>query len=171
MDPQQLQSFVSELPNFTFQATPLLILLATGLILMLLDAFKVRGNLSMVAGIGMAASAIWAWAFKVEGASLIFNGMMESGGIAPLVHVFLCISGLLTLFFLKDYLHRQDKPIPDVYSLLVFAVLGMSLMANANDLMMIFIGLETMSMCLYIFAALYKQDKKSNESGLKYFLL
>ncbi|MCL4149174.1 UNVERIFIED_CONTAM: hypothetical protein GTU68_042498 [Idotea baltica] len=47
----------------------------------------------------------------------------------------------------------------------------MVLMANANDLIMTFIGLETMSMCLYVFAALYKTDPGSNESGLKYFLL
>lgn len=150
---------------------PLLVLLATGLVLMMLDAFKQRTALPWVTAIGFVISTLWAWMGRVDGSLLVFGGMMESGGIAPLVHVFLTISGLLTLFFLQDYLKRQDREISDVYSLLAFSVLGMILMANANDLIMTFIGLETMSMCLYIFAALFKTDLKSNESGLKYFLL
>ncbi|MEM6344189.1 MAG: NADH-quinone oxidoreductase subunit N [Bacteroidota bacterium] len=165
------QNFILNLGTSTAQAAPMLVLLATGLVLMLLDAFKQRAALSWVTAVGFSLSAVWAWVIRVEGTSLIFSGMMETGGYAPLVHVFLCISGLLTLFFLQDYLKRQDRPIDDVYALLTFSVLGMVLMANANDLIMVFIGLETMSMALYIFAALYKRDLKSNEAGLKYFLL
>jgi NADH-quinone oxidoreductase subunit N len=97
--------------------------------------------------------------------------MLEVGGWAPVIHFFLCLAGIFTAFFVSDYFQRQNKNISDVYALIVFAVLGMVLLANARDLLMSFIGLETMSMCLYIFAALYKMDVKSNESALKYFLL
>ncbi len=100
-----------------------------------------------------------------------FYGMIETGNIAPIVHIFLCLSGLFTLFFVQDYLHRQEKPIHDVYPLLIFAVVGMIMMANAGDLIMTFIGLETFSICLYVFAALFKKEEASNEAGLKYFLL
>ncbi|MEL6675713.1 MAG: NADH-quinone oxidoreductase subunit N [Bacteroidota bacterium] len=155
----------------TLAVAPILILLVTGLALMLLDAFKQKSALPWVAAVGMTGSALLAWFQGPDTSQLVFSGMMETGGIAPLAHIFLCISGLCTLFFLQDYLHRQGRPISDVYTLLVFSVLGMILMANANDLIMTFIGLETMSMCLYIFASLYKTDPKSNEAGLKYFLL
>lgn len=164
-------TFLSQLSLSTAQVVPMLILLGTGLLLMLLDAFNQKTSLPWVTAGGLLLSAGWAWMGRVEGSQLVFSGMMETGGIAPLVHVFLVVSGLLTLFFLQDYLKRQDREISDVYSLLTFSILGMILMANANDLIMVFIGLETMSMCLYIFAALYKTDPKSNESGLKYFLL
>lgn len=139
---------------------------------MMLDAFKVHGKiLPILTGLGLIFSAVLALAYGSPSSQVAFFGMLETGGIAPLVHVFLCASGLFTLFFLPDYLKRYHRPIEDVYALLVFAVIGMVLMANAADLIMTFIGLETMSMCLYIFAAMYKTEERSNESGFKYFLL
>lgn len=163
---------ISQLAASTSAMTPLLILLGLGLALMLMDSFGVKpAILGWVTGIGISLSGILAWTMGSAQANTVFFGMMEAGGIAPLVHVFLCISGLCTLFFLRDYLGRQKRMIGDVYALLVFAVLGMILMANAADLIITFIGLETMSMCLYIFASLYKKDLGSNEAGLKYFLL
>lgn len=156
----------------TVQILPTLFLLLVGLALMLLDAFSIRGQiLPLITGLGFIFSSVLAMAYAEPGSQVAFFGMLETGGIAPVVHVFLCVSGLFTLFFLQDYLKRYERPIDDVYALLVFSVIGMILFANANDLIMTFIGLETMSMCLYIFAALYKTDKRSNEAGLKYFLL
>lgn len=157
--------------QFTQQIIPLIILMVTGLLLMLLDAFSIRRFLPWVAGAGLVLSSAWALINANPESQIAFYGMIETGGIAPMVHVFLSLSGVLTLFFLPDYLQRQAKPIHEVYALLIFAVIGMIIMATANDLIMTFIGLETMSICLYIFAALYKRDPKSNEAGFKYFLL
>lgn len=148
-----------------------MLLLATGLLLMLLDAFNVSKPLPWIAALGYIGSGLLAYFRGAEASETAFFGMMETGGIAPLIHLFLCVSALFTLFFLQDYLKRQDKNIPDVYALMTFSVIGMILLANANDLVMTFIGLETMSICLYIFAALYKTEVRSNEAGLKYFLL
>ncbi len=150
---------------------PLLLLLGLGLVIMLLDAFKWRTSIPWIAGAGMFAAGAWAWISGPAASQLAFSGMIETGGIAPLVTLFLCLSGVFTMLFLPSYLRRHDKVVYDVYALLVFAVLGMILMANANHLLMTFIGLETMSMALYIFAALFKTDLGSNEAGLKYFLL
>ncbi|MEM7657107.1 MAG: NADH-quinone oxidoreductase subunit N [Bacteroidota bacterium] len=162
---------VESLGVSTQQVLPIILLLITGLVLMVLDAFKVKASLAWIAGTGMAASGVLAWLQAVPESQIVFFGMMETGGIAPIVHLFLCMSGIFTLPFLADYMKRQEKVVNDVYALLVFSVLGMVLMANANDLMMTFIGLETMSMALYIFAALFKTEVGSNEAGLKYFLL
>lgn len=159
------------LSQSTANSLPILVLLVTGLVLMLLDAFKQRQVLPWVAGVGLVISAGWALMSQPEGGDIVFFGMLDVGQMASYVHLFLCISGLFTLFFVKDYFGRHGRKISDVYALIVFAVLGMVLLANAKDLLMTFIGLETMSMCLYIFAALYKMDPKSTESGLKYFLL
>ena len=162
---------VEALSESTLAMVPLLVLLLTGLVLMIMDAFTTKAPLAWIAGIGMGLSAILAGLQGDTDSHIVFFGMMEAGGIAPMVHVFLCLSGIFTLPFLRDYLLRQERMVNDTYALLVFAVLGMILMANANDLIMTFIGLETMSICLYIFAALYKTDLTSNEAGMKYFLL
>lgn len=167
----QLLFSVEELSHSTQHILPLLTLLVTGLVLMLLDAFGVKRPILWVTAIGLALSAGMAGLHAAPGSEVVFFGMMETGGIAPMVHIFITLAGLFTLFFLQDYMKRQEHQVYAVYSLLVFAVLGMILLANANDLFMSFIGLETMSICLYIFAALFKTELRSNEAGLKYFLL
>ncbi len=143
---------------------------------MLLDAFKQYKPLSWVAGIGIVASCVVALPPVMAGMGvtlqpLAMHNMMRTDATAALVHIFLCVSGLLTLFFVGDFMKRQVARIYDIYSLLIFALTGMVMLANANDLIMTFIGLETMSICLYVMAAMYKRDARSNEAGLKYFLL
>lgn len=163
--------FLPHLSESVQQTLPIFILLLTGLTLMLMDAFKVRTALPWVTALGLGLACIVAYAIRIPESNIVFVDMLETGGPAPLILIFLCLSALLTLFFIADYLERLEKPIYDVYALLIFAVIGMILLANANNLIMTFIGLETMSICLYIFAAMFKMDPKSNESGLKYFLL
>ncbi|WNJ20390.1 NADH-quinone oxidoreductase subunit N [Pontibacter sp. G13] len=167
---EDFQFSIEQLASSTQGTLPILILLLTGLILMLLDSFKAKVPLDALAAVGLAVSAGLAWMGPAE-QTIVFFGMINIGGIAPLVHVFICLSGIFALFFTRSYFERADRPINDMYALLIFAVIGMILMANAADLIITFIGLETMSICLYIFASLYKTDVESNESGLKYFLL
>ncbi|MEO0582200.1 MAG: hypothetical protein AAF135_08270, partial [Bacteroidota bacterium] len=133
----ELFSFsVESLGASTLQVVPMLVLLFSGLALMLLDAFGISKPLPWLAAAGILGSALSAAFLSVPESTPAFFGMMETGGIAPLVHIFICLSGFLTLFFLQDYLKRYEKDIPDVYALLVFALLGMILLANANDLIM-----------------------------------
>jgi NADH-quinone oxidoreductase subunit N len=156
---------------------PLMLLLLTGAVLMLMDAFKLRKNLPWVAALGIIASIVVAIPPVLEGLvgttlpGTAFFGMIQTGKMASAVHILLALSGLFTLFFLSDFMKRQVANIPDTFALLLFAMVGMDLLANANDLMITFIGLETMSICLYVMASIYKKDVRSNESGLKYFLL
>jgi NADH-quinone oxidoreductase subunit N len=155
---------------------PLMVLLLTGAVLMMLDAFKLRNNLALVAMVGIVASIVLALPPVLEAIAgplqaTSFQGMIATGKMASAVHILLGVSGVFTLFFLGDFMKRQAASIPDSYTLILFAMVGMDLLANANDLMITFIGLETMSICLYVMAAMYKKDPRSNESGLKYFLL
>ncbi|MFK7972556.1 MAG: NADH-quinone oxidoreductase subunit N [Bacteroidia bacterium] len=164
-------TYLAQVSEFTSLSGPFLLILATALILMLLDAFKIRKALNWTAMGGLALSAVWAWTQTGMAEQTVFWSMLEVGGRAAWFHIFLSLSGLFSLFFIQDYLKRHEKPISDVYALVAFAVLGMIMLANGRNLLMTFIGLETMSMCLYIFASLYKTDARSNEAGLKYFLL
>jgi NADH-quinone oxidoreductase subunit N len=155
---------------------PIMILLLTGVVIMLLDAFKQYKPLSWVAGIGIVASCILALPPVMEGmgvtlAPFAMHKMMRTDATSALIHIFLCVSGLFTLFFVGDYMKRQAARVYDIYSLIIFSLIGMVMLANSNDLIMTFIGLETMSICLYVMAAMYKRDPRSNEAGLKYFLL
>jgi NADH-quinone oxidoreductase subunit N len=155
---------------------PIMILLLTGVVIMLLDAFKQYKSLAWVAGAGIVASCIVALPPVMSGMGvtlqpLAMYNMMRTDATSSMIHIFLCVSGLFTLFFVGDYMKRQAAQIYDIYSLIIFSLTGMVMLANSNDLIMTFIGLETMSICLYVMAAMYKRDPRSNEAGLKYFLL
>lgn len=160
-------------PADFYASVPLLILLVTGLVLMLADAFNAKSALPWITGVGLVLSSLFSVPGWTAGSAYQYhyNYMIAFGGMAALVHLFLCVSGLFSIFFIGDFFRRHDKDLGDVYALLVFAVMGMIMLANGNDLIIVFIGLEVMSVCLYIMAAAFKRDLKSNEAGMKYFLL
>jgi NADH-quinone oxidoreductase subunit N len=87
-----------------------------------------------------------------------------------LTFVFLLIAAVTILTSL-DFLRRENMNHPEFYALLLFATAGMAMMAASNELMMVFIGLEILSIATYVMAGFRRTDLKSNESALKYFLL
>jgi NADH-quinone oxidoreductase subunit N len=84
--------------------------------------------------------------------------------------VFLLIAAI-TILTSADYLRRENMNHPEFYALLLFATAGMLMMAASNELVMVFLGLEILSIATYIMAGFRRTDLKSNESALKYFLL
>ncbi len=101
-------------------------------------------------------------------------------GLAPMVAVddyrfvtnlvFLGTAGA-TVLVSQEYLEREALLAPEYYLLLVFATIGMMLMGGAADLMVLFLGLETMSVGVYVMAAIDRRSPRAAEAGLKYFLL
>ena len=84
--------------------------------------------------------------------------------------VFLLIAAI-TILTSIDYLRREHMNHPEFYALLLFATAGMLMMAGSNELMMVFLGLEILSIATYVMAGFRRTDLRSNESALKYFLL
>jgi NADH-quinone oxidoreductase subunit N len=84
--------------------------------------------------------------------------------------LFVLIGGITTLSSL-DFLRRESMNHAEFYALLLFATVGMIMMAGSNELIMVFIGLEILSIATYVLAGFRRTDLKSNESALKYFLL
>jgi len=159
--------------DYLVYSLPMLVLLITGLGLMLLDAFNKKSALPAVTALGILISmglAIPGLVIPQENV-LIYNGMITAGGLSGLIHIFLSFSALLSIFFIDEFFKKNNVYHGDIFAILVFALIGMIMMSTANDLIIVFIGLEIMSICLYIMAGSYKHDPKSNESALKYFLL
>jgi len=100
-----------------------------------------------------------------------FSGMLVHGGIAAFGNVIILIGTLFCVFLSNDYLEGIDHNYNEVYALILFATSGMLCLAGANDLISLFLGLETMSICLYVMAGLIKNEKQGAEGALKYFLL
>jgi NADH-quinone oxidoreductase subunit N len=110
--------------------------------------------------------------FGIVGQSgVAFAGAISIDSFAAYFELAILIAAMFTVLMSLDYTGERHLPGAEYYSLLLFSVLGMMLMATAGDLIIIFLGLETMSLSVYVLAGIARRDPKSNEASIKYFLL
>ena len=150
---------------------PILFVAALGVIVVLLDSF--RNDSPMIpwlAGIGMAAAAVWQ-AFWVASPGVAFEGQVYVGGAAAIANVIVLVGAIGSLALTVPYLSRLGRNYGEVHALILFATAGMMTLASAGSLVTLFVGLETMSVCLYVLTGLVREESTANESALKYFLL
>ena len=162
-----------------YSLAPLLSLVGGGLVLMLLAAlFPGRWPRG-----GYASSPRswpgWPATFTV----LLWNDVQDSGpkslvggalgldGFSLFVTFTICVAVLVSALFLDDYLRRVDLDGVEVYALMLMSAAGGVIMASANDLIVLFLGFEPLSLALYVMAASQLRRVESQESGLKYFIL
>jgi NADH-quinone oxidoreductase subunit N len=81
------------------------------------------------------------------------------------------LAAALSILISFQYVQRQRLQVGEFYGLMLFAVVGMMIMAAARELIVLFLGLELMSMAVYVLTAFSRRDRRSQEAGLKYFLL
>src|SRR6202789_3472020 len=153
--------------------SPEIILTVAGTLLMVLDPLfakripKLFGNLSIVAFVLAIAGA--AAANNVPGPA--FSNLLVVDGFGTFFRFLVLGIGILTVLASYRYLDLEKAETGEYHALLLFSVVGQCLMVAANDLIMIFIGLEISSIATYILAGYLRNDKRNNEAALKYFLL
>lgn len=151
---------------------PLLIITCAALLTMILE-ITFKKNAQIIYGFSIVA-IIAALATSFTGLNkdqVIFNNYFHLTNVTIAFTVTILVGMLITIISAKSYLEKEDINFGEFYSLLLFAIMGMFLMIWGNDILIIFIGLELMSICFYILAGFLRKRPKSNESALKYFLL
>jgi len=164
----------SNLPAISWGAMlPMLLVAGTGLLVLILDPFtppERRERLAVLSLLGIVAAAVVLLVRRGQ-SDIMFGGMLASDSFAIFFNLlFLLVAGL-TLLISIPYVRRAGMEHGEYYALLLFSTLGMMIMASSLDLMTIFLGLETLSISLYILAGFLRDQLKSNESALKYLLL
>ena len=148
-----------------------LVVWASGLLLADLFIPKDRkGWTAFLAAIGLALAMGFALA-QGSGLGAAFGGMVVSDGFATFAEVLLALSGVFGILLAYDYLRRFEMVRGEYYTLLLFSVVGMMLMAKAADLMVMFLAVELLSLPLYVLAGLGRPKAVGEEASLKYFLL
>ena len=99
-----------------------------------------------------------------------FGGMIAVDGLAIFFKVIACVSGIIVVFLAADYFDGVRVHRGEFYALLVFAVLAVNLLSASTDLVMIYVSLEFLSLTSYVLVGFLKQDPRSNEAAMKYFL-
>lgn len=160
--------------NVILPVFPEILLLALGILILILDPFIKREEVRrpflgwFTAGSLLLTLALSLLFARPGNPTLAFGGMIRFDGLGFLFKMFFLFAAAVTaLFFMDDEKLAQRA---EAYVLLVASTLGMSLMASAADLVMLYLAIETASVPLYVLAGFLKDDDKSTESGFKYLL-
>jgi NADH-quinone oxidoreductase subunit N len=152
---------------------PEIILTLAGVLIMFLEAVlkeRQKGILTPITLLGLGAALVGAIVANGNPGPA-FHDMIVVDGFATFFRVLVIVVGLLAVLASTEYLRRENAGTGEFFALILFSLAGMSIMAAANELIMIFIGLEISSIASYILAGYLRNDKRNNEAALKYFLL
>jgi NADH-quinone oxidoreductase subunit N len=148
---------------------PELVWCGFGVVLMLLQPFvKNRQALTFLAMIGAALGTL-ATFFGSFGSG--FFGMIQFDTFSIFLHWLLGLVAFLVILASDSYLERENLDVAEFYALILFATVGMGVLASAQELLTAFIGLEMSSISSYVLAGYRRDSIKATESAVKYFLL
>jgi NADH-quinone oxidoreductase subunit N len=160
-------------PRDWLMLTPEMILFGTAVIVLMLDAFlrkpKYRPTpwIALAGALASLAAAALLWNFHRAG----FGGMIVVDNFSVLVKGAVLTGAALAILVSVDYVRREELPEGEYYALLLMSCIGMTLMASSANLIMVFLSLETLSIALYVMTGIARVRPKSQEAGMKYFLL
>lgn len=161
-------TYLSELQNIL----PLIILAISSVFTLLLGAFwkKSTSTVYFISIISIIAAIILYFPL-LEKDLLLMNGLIRLSNSTILFSIISLIAVFMSIMAAKTYIRKEEIDFAEFYSLVLFAATGMLVMIMANDLLVVFVGLELMSLCFYVLAGFMRKKSRSNESSLKYFLM
>ena len=164
-----------KIPEIDFYLiAPEMIITAFGFLVLLVDVFlpkgERKGHLGIISLIGIVIAFFYTLP-QIGSVKSGFEGMFVSDGYALFFKILFLIIAFLTILISMGYTQREGIAFGEYYALILFATLGMMLMAAGTHLITIFLGLETMSISIYVLAGMMREDRRSVEAALKYFLL
>ncbi len=149
---------------------PEILLIGVALVLIIVDLLYPRNKvllsqITLMSTLGLIALLI------NQPSSVTFGGMFIVDSYAIFFKI-ICLFGLFITVLLSDkYLQVENMSQGEYYSLMIFSVVGMMIMASAADLIVVYLGLELMALSVYCLVGLLKNDPRSNEASIKYFLM
>jgi NADH-quinone oxidoreductase subunit N len=156
-----------------YSILPMVIVVVWATLLLVADLWipkQRKGITALLAASGLAVALGFTLA-QTGVVATAFNSMVVVDGFSVSFNAIFLVSGLAGIALAYDYLKRMDIERGEYYMLLMYSISGMMLMANAYDLIMVFLALELLSIPLYILAGFARPHIESEESALKYFLL
>ena len=161
-----------------FALSPVLVLLGAAMVLLVVGALVPRwprhvyALFTASAGLATMILCFFLWDdITDDGASTLIGGTLRFDVFSMIITITIAVSVVLVAFVTDDYLRREDLDGPEVYALYLLAALGGVIMGSANDLIVLFLGLEILSIAMYVMAASHRKRIESQEGGIKYFIL
>ena len=153
---------------------PELIIILTFILVVIFDLFNSLQK-TLTAWITIIGSAIALYVsidmLQIGTEGTEFSNMIQVDKYSLFFNVIFLVSTILVVLISMNYLGREDRRQGEYYLLILLATLGMMLMASGNELIVVFLGLELMSLSLYVLAGYFQRSMASSEAGMKYLLL
>ena len=153
---------------------PELVIVCTFFLVMIFDMFGAvqKSWLAWLTILGSVIALVVSFQLLQKGTDVAqFNEMLRIDKYSLYFNIIFLVSTILVVLISVNYLGSSDKRQGEYYLMILLATLGMMLMAAGNELIIIFLGLELMSLSLYVLAGYFRQDQASSEAGMKYLLL
>jgi NADH-quinone oxidoreductase subunit N len=153
---------------------PILIVAVTGILALILEMLRPKKNnelivMASLVGLSIAALSLVA---QISGTPTeTFADMLVRDRLSVSMQLVLVIGTALCILFSEAYLREKRIAFGEFYALVLWSTVGGMLMASTKNLLMVFIGLEILSVSLYVMAGMSRTEERSEESALKYFLL
>ena len=156
-----------------YRVAPELVLCGFGMLVMLLAPVvpKARhGSLAFISLLG-AGLALGATRFVALYPGAAYSGLVRADAFSVFVHLIVIGAAFLAILGSVNYLKRENLDAGEFCALILFATAGMGVMAGAHELLTAFVGLEMSSIASYVLASYRRDEPRSNEAAMKYFLL
>lgn len=149
------------------------LIIAVGIVLSVLIEITTKKSEQILPWLSIALfiAAAFDSVFNINQNFVLFGGMIEVGGKPAIFNFIFNIGAALVVLSSIDYLKKYGTYYGEYYILVQSSVLGMMVMSGARDILMIFMGLELMSICFYVLAGINRKKLSANEASMKYFLL
>lgn len=133
----------------------------------------VDAALTVLVGMTSLAATVMVWQdrLEVQGAFNTVGDQIGVDGFSLVITGVIASAVVLVALLLDDYLEREGMAGAEMYVLMLFSASGGAIMASSNDLIVLFLALETLSIAVYVMAAMHMRRSESQEAGLKYFVL
>jgi len=152
-------------------ALPELVLSISGLAILLIGVAQKRDSTLICTMLTLAAFAITAVLVIGAPSAVGYDGLFTSDAFAKFAKLLILGGSALCAILSLDYNQRQNISRFEFPVLILFSTVGMMVMASASNLMTLYMGLELQSLAIYVLAAFAREDVRSSEAGLKYFVL
>ncbi len=161
-----------------FALSPLIVLLGAALLLLLVAVLApvwprfLSAWLTVAASVATIVLALVLWhRIDVNGTKTLVGGAIAFDHFSMWMTITIAVAILLTALSTDGYLRREGLDGPEIYALYMLCAVGGIVMSAANDLIVLFLGLEILSIAMYILAASHRKRVQSQEAGIKYFVL
>jgi NADH-quinone oxidoreductase subunit N len=157
-------------PHWMNAVLPEIILSVSGILMILFDAFapKARGAMAPLAVLLLMVAAA---SESMVAGGVFFGGTWETGALTQIFDLVFLLTALLATLFSREYLRRERIEGGEFYALLMWGTVGMMMMAKGLDLLIVVLGLEMLSICIFVLVGYHRRIAISNEASLKYFLM